>query len=108
MNDQKDECFETETGVPTLTIEVTGTATMIPYSSFRQAVFQEDQIEIECYDWQIEIEGQRLSSLWRQLQMQDVRVIRRSSGAADGPCLISEIKMTQIQEDSEGQAVSPD
>ena len=99
MNDHHDECFETETGVPTLTIEIAGVATMVPYSSFRQAVFENEQIAIEFYDWQMVIVGERLSTLWRQLQLQDVRVIRPSGGAVDGSCFVSRIKLARIQQE---------
>lgn len=108
MTDHHDECFETEVGVPTLTVEIARTATMFPYSSFRQAILQDERIVIELFDWQIVLVGERLSSLWRQLQMQDVRVIRTSGEGSDGSCLVSEIKLARTQEDADAPDASLD
>jgi len=93
-----DDSFETEMGVPHLTVELSSEQKMFPYHSFCNAVFQGNRITIELNDWQITIEGKRLSSLWRQLQVQDVRVIRCNSDRADGQCFVSAIVVKQLEE----------
>lgn len=100
MTDEKDECFETETGVPTLTIETAGEIRMFPYSSFRHATLKEDRITVELFEWEIIIHGKQLNSLWRQLQMQDLRVIRPNPGALGGSCAISSIEVSRTEEDA--------
>ena len=100
MTDNNEECFETETGVPTLTVETAGEMRMFPYSSFRDAVLKEDYVTIQLFEWEIIIHGKRMNSLWRQLQMQDLRVIRPNPGAAGGSCVISSIEVSRTEEDS--------
>ena len=93
-----DESFETEMGIPIFTIELPEHEQMFPYSSFRNAVFKGNRITMEFYDWKITINGKRLSSLWKQLQLQDVRVIRCNSDSGDGQCFVYSIEVKQLEE----------
>lgn len=103
MTDEIIECFETEVGSPTFTAELTEKSMMFPYSSFCNAAYEGNRIKIELYDWQINITGKHLSSLWKHLQMQDVRVIRSNSDNIDGECFISNIEVKQHEEASSEQ-----
>lgn len=105
MTDEKDECFETEMGVPTFTVELPNEQRMFPYNSFRNAVLRADRITIELYDWEIAIAGKRLGSLWKQLQLQDVRVIRINPDTTDGQCAISDIEIRLLEAEPEEQDV---
>jgi len=95
MTDENDECFGTEMGIPTFTVELPDEQRMFPYSSFRNAAMKGDRITIELYDWEIGITGQHLSSLWEHLQLQDVRVIRSNSECVDDECCVSSIEVMQ-------------
>ncbi len=95
----EEECYEVETGTPTLTVELDGEERMIGYSGFRDAVKKGDNITIRFHDWQVTIEGESLAPLWEQFQMQDIRVIRRSRNPAEGECSIKHIGLGEAQEE---------
>lgn len=94
----EDECFEIETGTPTITAILDGQEKMIPYMSFRDADKQGDCITIRFHDWIITITGKSLDSLWQQLQMQDVRVIRKSSQTVEDDCCITGIALCEVED----------
>ena len=98
MTEEITECYETEMGVPTFTMELPDKSMMLAYSSFRNAAFEGNRITIELYDWMIIISGKHLSSLWEHLQMQDIRVIRSNSDSVDGECFVSSIEVKQHEE----------
>jgi len=92
----EEECFDTETGTPTLTVVLDDREKMVPYVSFRDADKQGDCITIRFHDWIITVTGKSLASLWQQFQMQDVRVIRKSREDVSDDCRITGIELTEI------------
>ena len=95
-----EECFEIEMGTPTLTLELSGEQRMVGYSGFRDAVMKSGGITVRFRDWIVIINGENLSFLWRQLQMQDVRLIRVNKRTAEGDCVVTQIQITEIEEHS--------
>ena len=95
LTNEQDECYETEMGTPTLTIELSSGQRMIPYAGFRDAVFKGDSITIRFLDWIVVIMGKSLLPLWRQLQMQDVRIIRHSLNDSMSDCSVTAIDVRE-------------
>jgi len=88
------ECFEVETGTPTLTVELPEQQRMIPYNNFETAQFKSGgQIVMLFAEWILEIRGEHLAGLWEQYQMQDERIIRVSDNPEDDDCRISHLKL---------------
>ena len=96
---EKEECFETEMGVPTLTIELAKEQRMISYAGFRDAVLKGNNITISFISWNVIIRGESLLALWQQLQLLDVRVIRCSDSSIEAECSISQIEMLENDDD---------
>jgi len=94
----KEECYETETGTPTITMVLEDSEKMIPYVSFRDADKQGDCITVRFHDWIITITGKSLDNLWQQLQLQDVRVIRKSPLAVEGDCCITRMVVSCVED----------
>lgn len=101
MIDYQDDCFETERGVPTVTVELEGECRMIGYNSFRNAAFTGSRITIEFFDWVLTIDGKYLDSLWLSLQLQDVRVVRINPDVAVGQCAVSSIDVKRQEAEQE-------
>lgn len=98
LNDEQEECFETELGVPTLTVENPGHQRMIGYSSFLDALMEGNRITVRFRDWLVVITGESLETLWKQFQMQDVRVIRPSKVNPQHGCRIIDIQVSEVSE----------
>lgn len=93
-----EECFEVEVGAPTLTLILKNEQRMIGYAGFRDAVCNDGRITIRFRDWQVTIVGQNLKLLWKQMQMQDVRVIRVCKNVPEGDCLVTQIQIEEIEQ----------
>lgn len=99
LSDELDECFETELGTPTLTVENSGHHRMIGYGSFCDALMDGNRITIRFRDWIVIVTGESLATLWKQLQMQDVKLIRPSKVKPQHGCRIANIEVTEVSED---------
>ena len=78
---KEQECYETETGTPTLTVVQSNGERMIPWHGFLSGWYEGARIEVLFQGWVLVIEGERLEALWEKLQLQDVRVLRKSKAA---------------------------
>ena len=87
-----EDCFEVDPGTPTLTVILNESARMIPYHSFIGATREQSSIRIEFDRWELEIEGANLASLWRALQLQEVRWLQVATAEMaeelEGDCVI--------------------
>jgi hypothetical protein len=98
LTDEPDECFESETGAPTLTVIVSERQHMIAYSGFRDALMESGRITMRFRDWQVVVTGESLEILWRQFQMQDVRLIRLSNAGTAYGSKITGIDLQALEE----------
>jgi hypothetical protein len=98
LTDEPDDCFESETGTPSLTMVVSEGQRMIAYSGFCDALMERDRITMRFRDWKVVVMGVSLEILWRQLQMQDVRLIRLSTAATSYGCKITGIDLQAVEE----------
>ena len=99
LADEQEECFESETGAPTLTVIASDHQRMLAYSSFCDALMEGNRITLRFRDWHVVISGESLGVVWKQFQMQDVRVIRVSNAGTVYGCKISGIEIREIKED---------
>ena len=98
-------CFETEAGVPTLTIEQECGSRMIPYSSFDTAEFDGDRkMLISFSNWIVEIEGEQLDDIWEKFQMLDVKTLRVSHEQQGDDCIISELRLKSSEPEPETES----
>lgn len=96
--DEQEECFESETGAPTLTVINSGNQRMIGYSSFCDALMENNRVTIRFRDWIVIVTGDSLEILWRQLQMQDVRLIRKIDAGIEHGCRITDIEIIEVED----------
>lgn len=87
-------CFTTEQGAFTLTIEDRSQQIMIPWISFRHAVWKEKAIELHFNGWRVDILGERLGELWKELQQQNVLTICKSVDTQAVGCVICSLEVT--------------
>ena len=77
-----DDCFESEMGVPTLTIREGNQEHMIPWVTFLGGKFSLhegeglEKIELRFQGVEVHLEGRRLRTLWEKSQLQDLRWVR--------------------------------
>lgn len=96
---RSDEPYEIAAGCPTITFELADGSLMLGYSSFASGQLKGGRIELGFQGWRIEIEGDNLTEVWRLLQMQDIRGVRRSEPEEEETkgCRICSIKAEKEQ-----------
>ena len=97
MNKKDAECFETEVGTPTLTVELEAESRMLPWGTFQDAVLNDEGVLLRLSPYEIRIEGDLLGDLWKSIQLQDVRVIRKLDSVADGETHVRSLSMEKIE-----------
>ena len=94
------EPYEVAPGCPTISFDLADGSLMLGYSSFASGQFVGGKIELGFQEWRIEIEGDNLAEVWRLLQMQDIRGVRRSESDSEGEakgCRIRSIRAEKEQ-----------
>jgi hypothetical protein len=98
---KSDEPYEVAPGCPTISFDLGDESLMLAYSSFASGNFKGGRIELIFQEWRIEIDGENLGDVWKLLQMQDLRLVRLSSGKCDGShgiCKVRKIVATKLDE----------
>lgn len=88
----EESCYTTEQGTPTLTIEQEDRQTIIPWISFRHAVWKEECIQLHFHRFRVDVSGSCLDELWAALQRQIVLTMRRSNDTQAAGCAIRSLK----------------
>lgn len=98
---RKKDCYETLTGVPTLTIVSRECERMIPWHSFVSGQMKADTIELQFQNWKLRVKGEQLAPLWDTLQLQDVRLLQLVTREEyrEGDSFLSLLEMEAIGED---------
>ena len=91
----KEQCYEVKPDTPTLTVELDDRKIMLPYATFHRAELVADQLVAFFGEVKLVIKGRNLEKLWENLQLYEVRVVRKSKLASkhETLCLIKFIEI---------------
>ncbi len=71
---------------------------MLPWINFRHAIWQQEKIEMYFHGWHVDILGENLAELWKELQWQNVLTIQKSIDTQIAECIVRSIKVTATKE----------
>ena len=84
-------------GTPTVTVVLAGREHMLPWASFVDADLEGGRIRVRFTGWELTLQGRDLRELWREIQLQDVRVLRTAALVEAGDCRLDRIDLQPLE-----------